>query len=114
MDNNYILKAEKLCYYYKDGDVIRHILKDISFNFERGKFYTILGESGSGKTTLLSLLSALEEPITGTIKYENKAIRNIGLEEYRRNKICIIRNKNVNGCYTNRQWSYKRNNYKIR
>lgn len=47
MDNNYILKAEKLCYYYKDGDVIRHILKDISFNFERGKFYTILGESGS-------------------------------------------------------------------
>ena len=59
MDNNYILKAEKLCYYYKDGDVIRHILKDISFNFERGKFYTILGESGSGKTTLLSLLSAV-------------------------------------------------------
>lgn len=90
MDNNYILKVEKLCYYYKDGDVIRHILKDISFNFERGKFYTILGESGSGKTTLLSLLSALEEPITGTIKYENKDIRNIGLEEYRRNKIGII------------------------
>lgn len=90
MSNNYILTADKLCYYYQDGDVIRHILKDVSFNFERGKFYTILGESGSGKTTLLSLLSALEEPITGTIKYENKDIRNIGLEEYRRNKIGII------------------------
>lgn len=90
MKNNYILTADKLCYYYQDGDIIRHILKDISYNFERGKFYTILGESGSGKTTLLSLLSALEEPKSGCIKYENKDIRNIGLEEYRRNKIGII------------------------
>ena len=90
MSKNYILTADKLCYYYQDGDVMRHILKDVSFNFERGKFYTILGESGSGKTTLLSLLSALDEPKSGVIKYENKDIRNIGLEEYRRNKIGII------------------------
>ena len=90
MNNDYILTADKLCYSYQDGDVIRHILKDVSFNFERGKFYTILGKSGSGKTTFLSLLSALEEPISGVIKYENKDIRNIGLEKYRRNKIGII------------------------
>lgn len=90
MKKEYILTADKLCYYYQDGDTIRHILKDITFNFERGKFYTILGESGSGKTTLLSLLSALEAPKSGIIKYENKDIRNIGLEEYRRNKIGII------------------------
>lgn len=90
MNQNYILMADRLCYYYQDGDVIRHILKDVSFNFERGKFYTILGESGSGKTTLLSLLSALDEPKSGVIKYENRDIRNIGLEEYRRNKIGII------------------------
>ncbi len=90
MSKNYILTIDKLCYYYQDGDIIRYILKDISYNFERGKFYTILGESGSGKTTLLSLLSALDEPKSGVIKYENKDIRNIGLEEYRRNKIGII------------------------
>lgn len=89
-ENNYILSANKLCYYYQDGEIIRHILKDVTFNFERGKFYTILGESGSGKTTLLSILSALEEPKSGSIKYEGKDIRNIGLEKYRRNKIGII------------------------
>ena len=88
--NKYILTAENLCYYYQDGDIIRHILKDVTYRFERGKFYTILGESGSGKTTLLSLLSALEEQKDGIIKYEGKDIRNIGLEEYRRNKIGII------------------------
>lgn len=87
---NKILSVCDLSYYYHDGDKIRHILKDISFDFERGKFYTILGESGSGKTTLLSLLSALDTPKKGTIKYEGKDIRNIGLEEYRRNKIGII------------------------
>ncbi len=90
MSKNYVLSIDKLCYYYQDGDIKRYILKDISYNFERGKFYTILGESGSGKTTLLSLLSALDEPKSGVIKYENKDIRNIGLEEYRRNKIGII------------------------
>ena len=87
---NKILSVCDLSYYYHDGDKTRHILKDISFDFERGKFYTILGESGSGKTTLLSLLSALDTPKKGTIKYEGKDIRNIGLEEYRRNKIGII------------------------
>lgn len=87
---NKLLSVRDLCYYYQDGDKIRHILKDISFDFERGKFYTILGESGSGKTTLLSLLSALDSPQKGIIKYEGKDIRNIGLEEYRRNKIGII------------------------
>ncbi len=87
---NKLLSINDLSYYYQDGNELRHILKDISYGFERGKFYTILGESGSGKTTLLSLLSALDTPKKGTIKYEGKDIRNIGLEEYRRNKIGII------------------------
>lgn len=85
-----LLEVKDLCYYYNDGDNIRHILKDINYSFEEGKFYTILGESGSGKTTLLSILSALEEQKSGIVKYENKDIRNIGLEEYRRNKIGIV------------------------
>lgn len=90
MEKNYILSLDKLSYYYQDGETLRYIFKDITFNFERGKFYTILGESGSGKTTLLSLLSALDEPKNGIIKYEGRDIRNIGLEQYRRNKIGII------------------------
>ena len=33
------------------------VLKDISYEFEKGKMYCIIGKSGAGKTTLLSLLS---------------------------------------------------------
>lgn len=87
---NEILTLSDICYYYEDGDTRRYILKDINYCFERGKFYTILGESGSGKTTLLSQMAALDKPNSGTVYYEGNDIRNIGYEKYRRNYISII------------------------
>ena len=33
-----------------------HVLKNVSFTFEKGKTNLIIGESGSGKTTLLKIL----------------------------------------------------------
>ena len=38
-----ILKLEDLCYSYIDGGYERQILKNLSFEFEEKKFYTILG-----------------------------------------------------------------------
>ena len=43
------------------------VLDQISYQFEKGKMYAILGASGSGKTTLLSLLAGLDSPISGEI-----------------------------------------------
>ena len=90
MENNDILTLVDLCYYYKDGDTRRYILKDVSYTFEKGKFYTILGESGSGKTTLLSLMSALDKPNSGRVLYDGRDITHIGYSKYRRNDIGII------------------------
>ena len=70
-----ILEAKNVSYYYQDGENRRHILKGATVQFEKGKFYTILGQSGSGKTTLLSLLSALEAPKDGQILYKGKDIK---------------------------------------
>ena len=36
----------------------KFILKDISFNFNKGEWVNIIGESGAGKTTLLELINA--------------------------------------------------------
>ena len=44
-----ILALNKVNYSYKNG---KKVLNDISMEFEKGKFYAILGVSGSGKTTL--------------------------------------------------------------
>ncbi|WP_194923576.1 ABC transporter ATP-binding protein [Catenulispora pinisilvae] len=59
------------------------VLSGISHSFERGTFYTILGPSGSGKTTLLSLASGLDTPTKGTISFEGRDLRELGLGRYR-------------------------------
>jgi putative ABC transport system ATP-binding protein len=66
------------------------ILKNLSYRFEKGKFYTILGPSGSGKTTLLALASALDVPESGSVIYDGTDIRKIGYTQFRRNKMAII------------------------
>ena len=35
------------------------VLKDINFELEEGKFYTLLGASGSGKSTILNIIAGL-------------------------------------------------------
>ncbi len=85
-----ILKLENINYSYIDGGYERKILKDLSYEFESGQFYTILGPSGSGKTTLLSLIAGLDTAKSGTIYYDGEDIKKIGLGQYRRNKIAIV------------------------
>jgi len=88
--SEYILELENVSYGYHDGGKKRMILKNLSFNFEKGRFYTILGPSGSGKTTLLSVISALDNPESGSIKFEEKELKAIGYSKYRRNHMAII------------------------
>jgi len=85
-----LIDVNDISYFYQDGDTQRYILRDITCSFERGKFYTVLGESGSGKTTFLALLSALDQPKAGNILFEGADINAIGSDKYRRNKISII------------------------
>jgi len=85
-----ILETKNINYFYQDGDRRRYILKDVNLSFEKGKFYTILGQSGSGKTTFLSLISALDDPKDGEVLYHEKNIKAIGYEKYRKNHVGII------------------------
>ena len=85
-----ILKLENINYGYIDGGFKRQILKDLSYEFEEGKFYTILGPSGSGKTTLLSILAGLDKQESGKIYFQGKDLNDLGLYKYRRNHIGIV------------------------
>lgn len=90
MDKNIILSFDHVCYYYKDGLRQVNILKDASYDFEKGKTYAIVGASGSGKTTSLVLAGGLDSPKEGRILYQGKDISQIGLTNYRRNYVSIV------------------------
>ncbi len=85
-----MLKLENVSYSYIDGGNKRTILDNINYEFEAGKFYTILGPSGSGKTTLLSIIAGLDKPESGKVYYKGEDIEKSGLASYRRNKIGIV------------------------
>ena len=63
----------KLINLNKSFDKIK-VLKKISYNFKRGKIYSLIGPSGSGKSTLLNLLSLIDRPTGGSITINKKII----------------------------------------
>ncbi|MNM03487.1 Spermidine/putrescine import ATP-binding protein PotA [compost metagenome] len=63
------------------------MLKGVSFDIERGKFYTLLGPSGCGKTTILRLIAGFAEPTEGTITMEGKVMNRIPANERQVNTV---------------------------
>ena len=66
------------------------VLKDICYEFEKGKMYCIIGKSGAGKTTLLSLLCGLAKPSTGDILYDGTSIAKIDKYTFRSKYIGVV------------------------
>ncbi|MBR4973454.1 MAG: ABC transporter ATP-binding protein [Clostridia bacterium] len=66
------------------------VLQNISYEFEKGKMYCIVGKSGAGKTTLLSLLSGLASPSSGEIVYDNKNVAKIDKYTFRSKYIGVV------------------------
>ncbi len=90
--NNFI-KIKNLTKKYEKNKSIK-VLDDISFNFEPGKTYSIMGPSGSGKSTLLNLLSLIDNPTAGSIEINSNKIKS-------NNKVenDLIRAKNIGIIY---------------
>ena len=100
--NNFI-KIKNLTKKYEKNKSIK-VLNDISFNFEPGKTYSIMGPSGSGKSTLLNLLSLIDKPTSGSIEISSNKIKSNNKVEndlIRAKKIGIIyQDKNLLSDFT--------------
>lgn len=66
------------------------VLQNVSYEFEKGKMYCIIGKSGAGKTTLLSLLSGLAKPTGGEIFYDDKNVAKIDKYKFRSKYIGVV------------------------
>ena len=84
-----VLEVKNIVYYYKTNKS-KNVLNGISYKFEEGKVYAILGASGSGKTTFLSLLAGLDVPVLGTILYEEEDILKGGLNHHRKEHVSLV------------------------
>jgi ABC-type multidrug transport system ATPase subunit len=52
------------------------IFKNLSFEFEEGSTYAIVGSNGSGKSTLIKILAGFQSPSFGDIKFQNTSAEN--------------------------------------
>ena len=69
------------------------VLKQINFKFKLGKIYSLMGPSGSGKSTLLNLISLIDRPSSGLIKFQNQQVdfnKNKENDLFRANNIGIV------------------------
>lgn len=82
-----VLELQNLSYSY---DGVHPVLKDLTYSFEKGNIYAIMGRSGAGKTTLLSLLSGLTDPTAGTILFDGKDVRSIDRYQYRSRCVGVV------------------------
>ncbi|WP_322170522.1 ABC transporter ATP-binding protein [Acutalibacter caecimuris] len=85
-----VLAAENVSYVYENKYQKVQALREVSCNFEAGKFYAIVGHSGSGKTTLLSLLAGLGEPSSGQVLAGGRPVAETGSERHRRENVSVI------------------------
>ncbi len=65
------------------------ILKNVSFQIQRGEFVGLIGPVGAGKSTLLQLLPRLFDASSGEILINGHAIREYRLEDLRK-QICLV------------------------
>lgn len=69
-----VLSVQEVYKKYKTASGEVPALNGISYDFEQGSFYVIIGRSGSGKSTLLHVLGGLDRPTSGHVFFEGEDI----------------------------------------
>jgi spermidine/putrescine transport system ATP-binding protein len=84
MANDIIIRFDNVAKSYGSDT---KVLQDVSFELERGKFYTLLGPSGCGKTTILRIIAGFEKPTTGDVYLNGKCVNDVPANERQVNTV---------------------------
>ena len=84
------ISLNNVSYSYKGKFQTVKAVDDVSYDFEEGKCYAIIGKSGSGKTTLLSLMAGLDLPTGGEILIDGKSTKDWDRNQMRRDAVSVI------------------------
>jgi putative ABC transport system ATP-binding protein len=61
------VELRKVSKSYREGEVERVVLRDVSVTLASGEIAVLVGRSGSGKSTLLNLIAGIDQPTAGTV-----------------------------------------------
>ncbi len=84
-----ILKTENVDKYFYDPIEVQ-VLKNISFEVQKGEFLSMVGKSGSGKSTLLYVLSTMDTEYKGNLFIDNELMTGLSTD-----KLAAIRNEKI-------------------
>ncbi len=84
-----ILKTENIDKYFYDP-IEFQVLKNISFEVQKGEFLSMVGKSGSGKSTLLYVLSTMDTEYKGNLFIDNELMTGLSTD-----KLAAIRNEKI-------------------
>ena len=88
-----LVQVRDLTKVYREGDRERAVLRGLDLSIREGELVVLLGRSGSGKSTLLNLISGLDVPTAGTVRYGTTTLTQLSEQErtlFRRRHIGFV------------------------
>jgi ATP-binding cassette subfamily B protein len=73
-----VLEFRNVSFEYPGG---KTVLRDVSFELEKGKAYALVGPTGGGKTTTASLMARLYDPTQGSVFLDGRDIRTVSPDD---------------------------------
>jgi putative ABC transport system ATP-binding protein len=76
-----MMECRQVTKHYPQGRRIVRALQGVSLRIDTGEFVSIMGPSGSGKSTLMHLLGALDNPTSGEVFFQGRALHTLADRE---------------------------------
>lgn len=102
--NTSILSAKGISKYFHDPVTIQ-ILKEVTFNINKGEFVSIIGKSGCGKSTLLYILSTMDTDYEGQLEIDGVIMR-----DKKEAELAVVRNEKIGFVF---QFHYLLNEFSV-